>query len=363
MNDSGKRQIGPATVTGIVLAGSYSWQKTTFEDLRPRPLLPVAGRPLIDHVLEWLDEGRVDESIICANGATASLKRHLDVRDYHPVRIKYFEDRSPRGAAGCIRDAAQLSDAATFVVTDGASLPTADLTALLEQHRQTGATMTIVARRWRASTDAPLQVEPTGTYVLQREALTFVPATSFQDLKELLIPKLYSAGHAINVFFVDDMSPRILGAESYLALNRWKIQRMLATSPGAPAHRAQLLAHPSAEIDETAVIVGPVTIGPNARIGAHATIIGPASIGARTVVGAGAVIARSVAWENCHIGEAAVVDRSLLADGAEVQAGAVETGTLKARTPERRGLNNKGRAIVGALMPKAARQPAHIALS
>ena len=84
----------------MVLAGSYSWHASTFEELCPRPLLPVAGKPIIDHVLDWLDVAGVPEAIICANSSTGPLRRYLDSAPKRTCGIGYYEDPSPRGAAG-----------------------------------------------------------------------------------------------------------------------------------------------------------------------------------------------------------------------------------------------------------------------
>ena len=51
----------------------------------------------------------------------------------------------PRGAAGCVRDAADGDDSETYVVTDGAAVPNGvNLPELLERHRASGAQATVV---------------------------------------------------------------------------------------------------------------------------------------------------------------------------------------------------------------------------
>jgi NDP-sugar pyrophosphorylase family protein len=170
--------------------------------------------------------------------------------------------------------------------------------------------------------------------VFNREVLDAVPATSFQDIKENLIPKMYREGQAIELFAVAEMSPRVFNATSYLAVNRWLIQRQVN---GADATNTRDYdAHPSAWIHDDAIIVGPVVIGAGARIHAGATIVGPASIGAGTVVESGATISRSVTWNNCHVGSGAVVDQCLLADDSVVEADSHVTAAVRVSQPERR---------------------------
>jgi NDP-sugar pyrophosphorylase family protein len=304
-----------ASVAGVILAGTHHWTGSSFEELKPRPLLPVAETPLIDYVLGWLREGGVADATICANGSTASMRAALKDGQGRGVSVQYLEDLSPRGAAGCVKDAAARSQAQTFVVADGSSIPVLDLRALLDNHHSSGAALTIVAQRRDTASAGGAQLQPADIYVFDREVLDLVPATSFQDIKESLIPTLYKQGLKINLFQVDEISPRVLNADTYLTANHWMIARLSENCA------TELIAHPTASIDPGAMIIGPVVLGPWVKVLPGAAILGPTSIGAGTMIGAGAVVSRSVVWSNCVIGEGAVVDNSLLTDDARVAPG------------------------------------------
>lgn len=319
------------SVEGIILAGEYHWTGSSFQELRPRPLLPVAQTALVEHVLRWLSSNGVARTTMCANGSTHALRAHLkDGRDLS-IDLRYYEDGTPRGAAGCVKDAASRSTAQTLIVADGASIPVVDIERLIARHRDSDAALTIVTCE-RESKVGGVRMEPAGVYVFEREILEAIPATSFQDIKENLIPKLYRTGRRVQVFPVREMSPHVLSADSYLALNQWMIARLArqasadASSGGSPG----LMVHPTAWIDPDALVCGPVLIGPGVRVEAGAAIVGPASVGEDTRVGRGAVVARSVTWKGCDIGEDAVVDHSIMADGAA--AGRGETVSSMVRT-------------------------------
>jgi NDP-sugar pyrophosphorylase family protein len=309
----------PICAEGVILAGSYAWQRSSFQRLRPRPLLPVAQRPLIDYTLGWLERAGVSRVTICGNGSTSALKSYFGRCPEPPAAINFYEDSSPRGAAGCVKDVAATSAATAFVVADGASIPTVDLGKMIAQHQKEGAAVTIAVTRRHVKTSADSYLRPTGVYVIERDALSSVPAVSFQDLKESLIPKLAARGERIGVFVTGDVSPRVLNVETYLALDAWTLRR--------EPRRLD----PSALIDETARLIGAVSVGAGVSIGAHATIIGPVSIGSGSSIGRGAVVARSVVWENCSIGNGAVVDRCVLADGTEIEPGVTVTEMLKVK--------------------------------
>jgi NDP-sugar pyrophosphorylase family protein len=355
----------PDSVAGIILAGTHHWSGSSFEELRPRPLLPVAQTPLIDYVLEWLRDGGVSNATICANGSTAALREYLQDGERLAIDIGYQEDATPRGAAGCVKDAAAGSTAQTFVVADGTSIPIVDLQALIHHHRRSGAELTIVAHRRGTTPAGEPQLQPAGIYVFEREVLDAVGATSFQDIKESLIPRLYKEGRRIELFAVDELSPKVLNADTYLAINYWMIARLGAgnRAPAATDGRsAEIVAHPSAWIDPSAMIIGPVILGPSVRVHAGATIVGPTSIGAATSIGRGAVVARSIIWNNCEIGERSEVDSCLIADEAEVAPATKLFGAIRLKQTARRAL--LGHLFAGRKpQPRAAEALARPALS
>lgn len=353
-----------SSIGGIVLAGTYQWTGSLFEGLRPRPLLPVGPKPIIDHVLDWLDAAGIRETTICANGSTLALRQYLDGSARLSPAIGYHEDVSPRGAAGCVKDAASNSSADAFIVSDGTSIPTVDVPALLAHHRRSQALITIVVHPRPSKMFGQPQLHPTGTYVFEREVLDAIPATSFQDIKESLIPKMYREDRRVALFETAEVSPRVFNADSYLAANRWVVERMAAAtvwhdlSPGRTG-AAQLIAHPSAWVDEGALIIGPVILGAGVRVHASATIVGPTVVGTGTSIGRGATLARSVTWNHCVVGDGALVDHCLLAEHAVVEPEATVAQTLRVKVsePRVRRLLNVLTKKAGAGAPGALARP------
>jgi mannose-1-phosphate guanylyltransferase/phosphomannomutase len=329
---------GPSSVAAIVLAGSYAWTGSTFERLRPRPLLPVGQAPLIVHVLRSLERAAVSQATICANGATPSLKAHFAQSPFAGVNISFYEDGSPRGAAGCVFDAARSTDAETLIVTDCSVLPDLCYEKLLAQHRDTGAALTIVVTRdERAGAKAALN--PTGLYVIERRVLHYVGAQGYQDIKESLVPQLHRAGETIATFETEPGCPTVLNAHSYLDANRWMTSRV-ATGQAALGNSrdyrrsGDVVAHVSARIDESASLVGPVIVGADVRIEAGAVVIGPTTIGDGSVIRARAVVSRSVIWSGTEIGADALVDQSIVADNTVIPDGSQLHGSVRTAASE-----------------------------
>jgi len=323
---------------GIVLVGTHPWTHSAFDRLPPRPLLPVAHRPLISYALAWLRHASVEEVAVCANRESKALASRLDRHVPAGLRVTYQEDPMPRGAAGAIRDAAMISDADTFVVTDGNSIPNVDLSALLRAHEASGAAATVVVSAEESPNGLPPMQTPSGIYVFDRRAFDDVPPRGFFDLKENLIPQLYRAGEQVNAYCAGDMSPRVLDASSYLAVNEWMVEQLVASDnqPEGYSRSNGGLFHRDAVISDSAVFVGPVLVAPGARIGAGAVIVGPTSIGCDAIVENNVLVSRSAIWRRSLLHEESVADHCILADDMIVGAGMQAFGSVMVGAAQRR---------------------------
>jgi mannose-1-phosphate guanylyltransferase len=315
----------PMDVSAVVLAGTHDWSGSPFESLGPRPLVPVALVPLIWYPLRWLRRGGVQRATICANGSTGAIEDAVGGGAELDLALSYYRDRTPRGAAGCVRDAGLLAGTRTLVVADATAIPTLDLRDVLASHRASSAAVTVVVHRDGSPSAPPA---PAGIYVFDRRVLEQVSASGFQDIKENLIPRLHRAGERVLAHEAPSFCPHVFDAQTYLEVNEWMVERAARDArPGRP------LVHPAAIIERGARLVGPVQIGPDTCIRSGATVVGPTSIGEGSEVGPHAVVARSVLWDRSVVGEGALVHGCVVGRDGEVPAGATRLHAVTASHP------------------------------
>ncbi|MEO6236113.1 MAG: NDP-sugar synthase [Vicinamibacterales bacterium] len=307
-------------VTGIVLVGTHPWRRSAFDRLPPRPLIPVAHRPLISYSLLWLRDCGIRNVIVCANRETQALESRLLRHVPDAMAVSYQEDAMPRGAAGAVRDAAAASDADTFVVAEGTAIPNVDLRELLDAHRASGAVATVVGYSASGSDGGAGVQVASGIYIFNREALSAVPVRGFHDIKENLLPQLYRAGKRVLAYTARSSNPRVMGASSYLAANEWMVDQLISSGEPLDGYRrsGESLIHEDAMVADDAVLVGPVLVAPGARVMSNAVIVGPTSIGCDATVGKSGFVSRSAVWRRSVIGEHAVADRCILGDDSVV---------------------------------------------
>lgn len=334
-------------VHGLVLAGVHTWGDCVLEQNGGPPLLPVAGQPLIGHILRWLRLGGVREATVCGNHPIEVMRERLGDGRAWGVKLDYVKDIRPRGPAGSARDAGLASSADTFVVVESHVLPQLELHPILDSHLRDEAALTLaVSGDSKGGDNGPPLQEPMGIYVFSRRALQAVPERGYQDIKEQLICDLYRRGeHILTHTVALKAVPRVTNAASYLTMNLWAVEHGLWDRAIHSEYRRinEARVHRSSEIQPGARVVGPAVIGPGNLIERGAMIIGPASVGSHCSVGPNAVLSRSTVWDRCCIASGAVIDHCLLTNDAEAEAGVVyrEAIVLPSRRPLRDWLGRR----------------------
>lgn len=317
----------PPGLQGIVLSGVYGWGSSPLERVCFPPLLPIGGRPLISFLLDWLHDAGVAKVSICANGNSRGMAGVLGERYHGTVDLHFYEDRMPRGPAGCVRDAGLDMEGEVFIVCEGRLLPRFDISGLVAKHAYSGAAMTVLAACSGSGCFASGRFhEPLGIYIVSRAALQFVPERGYQDIKELWIPRLHERGETVLAEIIDDDA--VIHARStpgYLEVHERVIAGFAKAQGVTSAYRRQgsAVIHERSRVDATVTFNGPVVVGPDCTIGRLSKIIGPTSIGKGTQIGPRSIVSRSMLWCNCHIGEGVIMDRCIFTAGAIADAGLV----------------------------------------
>lgn len=89
----------------LILAGGKGLRLRPLTDDRPKPLVPVAGKPIAEWQLDWLRANSdLEEVIFLCGWKWERLKEHFG-KDYHGVKIDYSVEEAPLGTGGAFRKA------------------------------------------------------------------------------------------------------------------------------------------------------------------------------------------------------------------------------------------------------------------
>jgi mannose-1-phosphate guanylyltransferase len=315
-------------VQALILAGGEGTRLRPLTYTVPKPVLPLAGRPHIAYVIDWLAGHGVDDVIVSCGFLAEGMRRAI--AELEPgVQIRYAEEPDARGTAGAIRFAEEmLGD--RFLVLNGDVLCDLDLTALIEQHDRTGARATIALYPVADPTGYGLihrhedgevtefleKPEPdeidtdeinAGAYLLERPVLDEIPPDRAVSIEREVFPKLIGKGlYGIRLegYWIDIGTP-----DRFLEANWDILEERVKTVTGD-------------ELD------GSLMVGPGSEVSADAQLKAPCVIGANCRVGAGAMIERSVLLDDCVIAENATVSNSILSGGVTVEDGARLEGAV-----------------------------------
>jgi NDP-sugar pyrophosphorylase family protein len=130
----------------IILAGGKAQRLGEAARGRPKPLVPVAGRPLISYQIELLAGAGVRRVIISCAAGKGDL--FLAALGDAPVEVVTVEEPEPLGRGGAVRFAATArTEAGDVFALNGDELLDVDFLGMLARHWRTRAAATIVVAR------------------------------------------------------------------------------------------------------------------------------------------------------------------------------------------------------------------------
>jgi len=137
----------------VILAGGLGTRMGPLTAHRPKALLPVNGRPFVDHQLRWLAAHGVEEAVLCIGHLGGQLRAHVGDGSAHGLRVRYVDEGERlRGTAGALRLALEEGALAeSFLLTYGDSFLPVDTASVAQAFRESGAPalMTVLENRGR----------------------------------------------------------------------------------------------------------------------------------------------------------------------------------------------------------------------
>lgn len=156
-----------ADVHAMVLCAGLGTRLRPLTDERPKPLVPVGGRPLASFALDVLALHGVRHVVANAHHLAEQVEPALrPYTDARAMELTVLREDAILGTGGGIRNALPHLGGGDFVVFNGDVLSAPDLTRAVAHHRATGALMTMVLREDpRAERAGVIELTPDGRVV------------------------------------------------------------------------------------------------------------------------------------------------------------------------------------------------------
>lgn len=130
----------------LVLAGGKGERLRPFTEDRPKPMVLLAGKPILEYHLAWLRDSGVTHALLLCGYRADVIQDYFGDGEKLGMRIEYSLEEQPLGrggafklAFGCVPQAEEL-----IIGTNGDVVCNQPLTPILRAHRASGAVATVM---------------------------------------------------------------------------------------------------------------------------------------------------------------------------------------------------------------------------
>jgi mannose-1-phosphate guanylyltransferase len=319
-------------MNALILAGGEGTRLRPLTHAIPKSLLPICNRPFLEHQLRQMRDHGITSALLLTGYLADAFEPFVAHMAAEGVTLEVVREEAPLGTAGAVRNVVDRLEGTTLVF-NGDVLTDLDLTALIEAHRSTSASVTLTltrvadagpyglvplddAGRVQAFLEKPAPeialhggLINAGTYVLEPRVLAEVPAGEMWSFERRLFPSLVERGDGVYGFVSEAYWLDIGTPQRYLQAHWDVLDGRTRAEPLGELVRDDLLLGEGARAEGAG---GPMVLGPGAR------------------VEQGARVQRTVLLEDAVVETGAVVVDSVVGPRAVIAAGGGCRGALVA---------------------------------
>src|SRR4029450_5688974 len=324
------------------MAGGEGTRLRPLTSNQPKPMVPIVGKPCIEHILELARRHGFEDAIITVAFLPQAIRSYFGDGESLGMNIEYSVEESPLGTAGSVRLASDRLDD-PFLVISGDALCDFDLTNLVAFHREKGASATLALKSVPnplefgiVVTDSDGRVERflekpswsqvfsdtinTGVYVLEPEVLKHVPTDRPYDFSKELFPLLLEMGRPVYGYVADGYWQDIGNLTQYLQANFDALDgRVTLQLPGVRL-RGNVWVGEGVEIEDLDRLEAPSYVGNYCRIASDATV-GPYSVlSANVTLRERARTVSSVIDASTHIGRSVLIENAIVGRNCDIRS-------------------------------------------
>ena len=305
------------------MAGGEGTRLRPLTSNQPKPLMPLANRPMMEHVVRLLKDHGFEDIVVTLAFLPQTIRTYFGDGAEFGVRMVYATEETPLGTAGSVRNARDELDE-PFLVISGDVLTDIDLSALVKVHEEKGAVATlalksmenplefgIVITREDGSIDRFLEKPTwgqvfsdtvnTGIYVLDPAVFDYIPEGEQVDFSGDVFPKLLAEGKPLYGHIAEGYWEDVGTLDAYVKVHQDVLDGKVAVDVRGFRAGDNVWLGEGSEVDPDARIEGPVIIGENCRVEAGAQLREYSVLGSNVMVRSDAYIQRSVVHDNAYL--------------------------------------------------------------
>src|SRR5256714_798060 len=325
----------------VILAGGEGTRLRPVTTNQPKPMMPIANAPMMEHIVRLLAQHGFDDIVVTVAFLANHIRNYFGDGSDFGVRMRYATEESPLGTAGSVRNAMQELDE-TFLVVAGDALTDIDFGDVMKAHKASEAFASIALKRVENPVEFGIVItrddgtierfleKPTwgevfsdtintNIYVLEPGIFDFIPEGEVVDFSSDVFPAVLErdlklVGHVVDGYWED-----VGTLEAYRRAHDDILDgRVHIEIPGFEVRDGVWLGE-GADVSPDAEVLGPVLIGDNSRVEARAVLRPYTVLGTAVVVKSDAELERSVAHDHVYIGPRARIRGAVIGRGSDVR--------------------------------------------
>jgi len=308
---------------------------------QPKPLLPVANRPIMEHVLRLLKRHGFKETVVTVQFLASLVRNYFGDGEDVGMSLQYATEESPLGTAGSVKNAEDELRGGAFLVISGDALTDMDLSDMVRFHKEKGALVTVGLTRKPdplefgiVITDEDGRIQRflekptwgqvfsdtvnTGVYVMEPEVLAEIQAGESVDWSHDVFPALLKRGAPLFGYISDGYWEDVGALDSYLKAQADVLARRVETEIAGFEMSPGVWVAEGADVDTDAVLTGPLCVGDYAKVEAGAHLREYSVIGSNVVVKEGAFVHRAVVHNNVFVGQGTTLRGCVIGKNTDV---------------------------------------------
>ena len=329
----------------VVMAGGEGSRLRPLTVTRPKPMVPIVGRPVMEHILNLLKTHGITDVVVTVQYMASAIEDYFGDGTQFGMNIAYSREEVPLGTAGSVKNAEELLDE-PFLVISGDALTDFNLTEIINYHTQRKAMATITLAHVpnplefgviitddnghiRQFLEKPSWGEVfsdtinTGIYVLDPKIFGYFERDKPFDFSQELFPMMLKKGDPIYGFTSEGYWCDVGNLAEYMRANADVLQGKVNVELPGTDLGGGVWAEDGVEIAPDAQLFGPIFLGHDCKVKNGVVIHGPSAVGHYTIVDDRAQVDRSVVWNNSYIGERTELRGALVGTSTSIKARAV----------------------------------------
>jgi len=332
---------------GYILAAGEGLRMRPLTSNIPKPLLPVAGKPFLEHNIESLKEAGIRDLILLVGWRAQRIREHFGDGKNFGVKIEYVEQKERLGTAHAMGMIKDKIDSSFFCLYGDVVLTKGSVKGMVEHHKKVkGSVMALTTvedpkRYGNVIVDAGVvkdiiekpdvpesNLVNAGAYILEPEIFEAIAETKksprgeyeITDSFKTLIRKSHLYTHLLTGEWIDVARPWDL-----IEANRILMEDLKSKIEGDVSDRATIIGNiqvgKGTRVLPGSYIIGPTIIGENCEIGPNAYIRPSTSIGEHCKIGAAVEIKNSIIMNRTNVPHLSYVGDSVIGERCNLGAG------------------------------------------